>query len=665
MATRSDLAEARSHIGQARAGLADGDVETAKEELATSRNVISRADGRTNRLLWRVGQRVPVAGRSLRAVDGIVDVAEAAARVGREVVDRSSGILGPGGEVEVQVTDGRVELEPVEMAGAALEQLDLGPLERAHAKLESGPSDLLVGEVAEARRETLALSRSVLGTVERGRTLLAVLPDFLGAEGPRRYFIAMQNNGELRGTGGLIGYYAILTADDGQLGISEPAAPGILRAGRDEPAGPLTPVGTNEEYRDRYQHVNAAGFFSNVNVDPDLPTTGRVVTSLYETRTGEGIDGVVALDPVGLGTIMDAIGPVPVPEGLATGDNGTIPTPIDPEDIPRTIMIDVYDVLGSGQDQNEAFFQAVAVSAFEQIVSGGWDAVAVSRRIAEASGGRHLQLFSEHAEEQEAFELLGVAGAMTRPWPSDVLAVTANNAVGGKMDVHVGHEVTGRIALRRSAVEDGFRRSTSLEVGLQNPLAPDDHDIYITGSIPTYDGQRYSFEDGEPALNRTWFTVWAPETTALLEARDASGEKVNVGLGTIHGHRAVDRYLETPSRSENHFEVDLTGPVQLEADGGDLVYRLTVWRQAKAIPDRLDLSVVGLEGWDIAEASVRGGGDGSGMGVFGEPGPEVDLEVDGDRVHVTGDVTTDLHLEIRFSKPWRDRLLDWLRQPAF
>jgi hypothetical protein len=42
----------------------------------------------------------------------------------------------------------------------------------------------------------------------------------LGQNGPKRYFLAFQNNAEARGTGGLPGAFAIIEANHGKLAIT-------------------------------------------------------------------------------------------------------------------------------------------------------------------------------------------------------------------------------------------------------------------------------------------------------------------------------------------------------------------------------------------------------------------------------------------------------------
>ena len=82
------------------------------------------------------------------------------------------------------------------------------------------PDSLLLGPVAPARREAEAELSELNDKIHAASLVLQGLPRFLGAEGPRRYFFGAQNPAELRGTGGLIGAYSILTIDDGRFHFS-------------------------------------------------------------------------------------------------------------------------------------------------------------------------------------------------------------------------------------------------------------------------------------------------------------------------------------------------------------------------------------------------------------------------------------------------------------
>ncbi|WP_396229763.1 DUF4012 domain-containing protein, partial [Frankia sp. CpI1-P] len=51
----------------------------------------------------------------------------------------------------------------------------------------------------------------------------------LGANGPRTYFIAFQNNAEIKGTGGLLGVFGVLTANHGKVDLVRTASNTELR----------------------------------------------------------------------------------------------------------------------------------------------------------------------------------------------------------------------------------------------------------------------------------------------------------------------------------------------------------------------------------------------------------------------------------------------------
>ncbi|WP_250482636.1 DUF4012 domain-containing protein, partial [Caballeronia sp. GACF5] len=51
-----------------------------------------------------------------------------------------------------------------------------------------------------------------------------LLPTMLGGEGPRSYVLAMQNNAELRSSGGIIGSIALLHAENGRVTLQRQAS---------------------------------------------------------------------------------------------------------------------------------------------------------------------------------------------------------------------------------------------------------------------------------------------------------------------------------------------------------------------------------------------------------------------------------------------------------
>ncbi|MBW3664786.1 MAG: DUF4012 domain-containing protein [Actinobacteria bacterium] len=682
LAARSALLDARTAIANARTAMADVDLETARQEVARARGRMADARDRTDGPIWSAVGAVPLVGRSTETFRRVVDVGAAAVAVGEAALDDAEVLVGEDGALRVSVSDGVVDLAPLREADAALGDLPVDALRAARADLAAVPATWVPGIVRDGRATALQLADEALRTLEHGRLVTTALPPFLGADGPRRYLLAMQSNGELRGTGGLLGFIAVLSADRGRLELTEPQVHEALDeaiAKRtldpiDEP-GFLTgdhtdTVPTSPEFEARYGHVAAAGFFSNVNVDPDLPTTAEVILDLYEDRTGDRLDGVIAVDPIGAEQLMSVIGPLELPDE-AIDPRRPLPRRVPPAAVADVALIDIYEIAGSEHSEvRRVYSQAFAQAVFDTLLGGGWDGVAVGDQLALAAAGRHLQLFSRDEEEQAAFEALGIAGKLDAPTPavagaptSDLLAVTANNATGGKQDVHLGHRISGTYRLTLVPGADGTAsawREATVRTTVVNPLPRSGMDLYIIGNCLVGTAENACFE-GPPGLNRTWFTVWTPEEVAVRGATGPDGT-VPLGTGRIHGEHAIDHFLETPSESENWFEVSFDGDVQLTAEGGDLTYELTWWRQAKAIPDHLDLTIEAPDGWQIAEATVAGGGSGEGMGALGDGDP-VTIEVEDGRARLVGAATADVHVRVRFSKPLLRRVSDWLTSP--
>src|SRR5690606_16939145 len=91
----------------------------------------------------------------------------------------------------------------------------------------------------------------VVEQAQVGAELTAVLPTFLGGDEPRSYLVGAAALSELRGSGGLLGSFSILTADDGHLSFDDFADIDVIERTSEDPdvAAP------DEEYAARYRSL--------------------------------------------------------------------------------------------------------------------------------------------------------------------------------------------------------------------------------------------------------------------------------------------------------------------------------------------------------------------------------------------------------------------------
>jgi hypothetical protein len=662
---RRSLVVAQDELVTVRAAAGGLDLDQASASLARAEAELADARVRTLGPLWSVAASVPVVGDSVEVTRAVVLTASAAVDVARGALAQGDDVLGDG--LRIEVVDDQVDLAPLLAARDVLVGLPLDRLAAARDRLRAADPAWAPEELLDGRLRTLELADETLVTLERGRELLTALPGFLGADGPREYFLGVQTPAELRGTGGLIGYFAVLTIDDGrfQLGASE-AYDGLPDDGLPDDADeggaeavtqrigtlggdPADGATVDRDFARQYGHVAAAGNFSNINVDPDLTVTAPVALDLFQVRTGRALDGMVLLDQVGLGDLLTAVGAeLEIPAEFRVDND--LPASVPPQELTRLLTIDLYEELGDERSaERKALLEHLGDAAFAAVFSGGWDGIRVAEALAETSRGRHLQLHSRESAEQAAFTTVGIGGALQAPADADLFAVTANNAVGGKQDVHVGHHVTLEVAL--DDVRRGERgltavRTATVRTELENPLPTSGMDLYIIGNCLVDEARNQCFE-GPPGENRTWFTVWTPGDSALLDVRADDG-RVALRSSELRGLRVFDRFLETPSQSRSAFEVELDGVVATRLEGDELVYELAWWEQAKAIPTRLDVTLAPPQGWTVVAVEVAGGGDGQGLGVLGG-GEPLEARVEDGRGRLTGTVSADTVLTVRMA----------------
>lgn len=673
MVVRDGLRAAESELRRLPAAIAARDVSAVVRATATASGELTPAEQRIATSRWRVLAAVPRLGAPLALV---ADLA-ATMRAGLDVADvlATDEVLSG---VTPRVADGQIDLVPLVRLADALAEAPLDRLAVAIVRLEMSDTTLSPAVVRDARIEALALLRPALGTLERARDLTAGLPVFLGADGPRQHLVVLQTSSELRGTGGLVGVLAVLDADAGRLRVGAPRTFDAVATDGSAPGSTdVTPGGTEDlvlmslpggarpvleaTYEGRYGHVDPGGSLSNVNVDPDVPTTGEVLLDLYEQRTGLRLDGVVLLDPVGLATLLGATDTVlTLPPALVEGTSA--PRTLAPDELAAFVLAGVYEDFGDARSSDRDRLSVIlAGQALDGVFTRPWDGTRMTEAVLAAAAGRHLQV---HARDRVvALALRGtpaggrLADDLATP-AADVLAMTVNNAVGGKQDVHVGHATRIEVTLgdpaaagpvRQVEGPDGrslrvreLERRVSMRTTITNPLVRGGADLYVTGNCLVGTDRPGCFL-GPEADHRAWLTFWLGAADVLWAVRDADGYP-QVRVGKFHGVTTIDRHLEVGSRSSGWVEVIADGSVDVELGvDGTLVYRLRWWRQAKAIPDVLDFAVQLPAGWEAVDVRLdtgpRVGGDPDGTdGLLGPDRGRAPITVlpGADAVHASG-----------------------------
>jgi len=177
---------------------------------------------------------------------------------------------------------------------------------------------ILVGRLSEMKRwipgrwkpEVDRAIRTISEKLEiagKFRDLSETIPEILGLDGKRReYMVLLQNEMEIRATGGFVGSYAILSFEGGRLLSFEVKdvyeADGQLK-GHVEPP---------EEIK---KYLGEAGWFMrDANWQASFPQTSREIQWFLEKETGRKVDGVIGMDLAVAKMILGVTGEIYVPD---------------------------------------------------------------------------------------------------------------------------------------------------------------------------------------------------------------------------------------------------------------------------------------------------------------------------------------------------------------
>ncbi|HKZ87502.1 MAG TPA: DUF4012 domain-containing protein [Anaerolineae bacterium] len=147
-----------------------------------------------------------------------------------------------------------------------------------------------------------------LPVLQSGFDLLDRAPSLLGFDRSKTYLLLMQNDDELRPTGGFISAVARVTLDQGAIVDLDVRDSYQVDDYAHKPYGP--PPRPLLEFMG-----SELWLFRDANWSPDFPTSARQAAELYTYGQGVPVDGVIGLNQQAVREIVGALGPIEVEPG--------------------------------------------------------------------------------------------------------------------------------------------------------------------------------------------------------------------------------------------------------------------------------------------------------------------------------------------------------------
>lgn len=407
----------------------DGDKQGAAATLDTLKARSGAAAQLTSDPIWRAAEFVPWAGSNLTVVRELADI------VNEVTLDGITPVIELAGQLNLS------DFKPVDNSIAIQPLVDLAPqlaeASNALANAQSRVRDLersdTIGPVSAAADQLETVVDKAVNAVTSVERATALLPEILGANGPRNYLLLIQNPAELRAGGGIPGAMAVIHTDNGRIDL---AAQG---SSSDFSHFPSPVLELPLETRGLYGDITGE-YIQDVTLTPQFTISAPLAREMWRLQFGTEVDGVIAVDPITLAYLLQASGPVTLPGGeQLTADNAV-----------QVLLSDVYARFPNPDDQ-DLFFAAAASAVFSQVLGGDIDPKKMIESLARAGGEGRVLVWSADAASQTRLEETTLAGLLPA---SDRLnqkfGVYFNDATGAKMDYYLDRQITLEHAVCRN-----------------------------------------------------------------------------------------------------------------------------------------------------------------------------------------------------------------------
>jgi hypothetical protein len=420
---KDELTTARSLVSQVRDQLRRGETADVQQLVGEIRRHADRAKNDTDGFLWSIASHLPVLGDDVTTARGMT---RAIATIANDQLPPLAQVITQISPAKLRLPDGTIDVPGLVQAQQAVAKA-LPSVANATTTVMHLPGTHL-GALTSARRSLGTELTKLSGDLGGAHRALDVLVPMLAPGGRRTYFVAFQNPAESHGTGGLIGSWGLITVENGKANLTRVGTDAEL----DQSVGGTDPVAVNlpGDYLDRWANAFPTEDWRSGNLDPNFPYAGQIWSAKFAKQFHIQVDGVIAVDPYFLQSLVGPDGSIPLPDG----------TRLAGPQIPTYTMSTLYTKYANRDDVRKAQLTAIVRATFDEVQHARIEG-ALLQRLQDAAETGHLQIWSAHPDEQKAVLPTEVSGWMPDRTGPFVWFSTVNTA-GNKADFWTDRSVS-------------------------------------------------------------------------------------------------------------------------------------------------------------------------------------------------------------------------------
>ncbi len=408
--------------------------------------------------------------------------------------------------------------------------------------------------------------------------LAPTLPALMGTDRPVTYLILIQNNHELRATGGFISAVGQLTLENGEIAALEfKDSYEILNHDVEHPWAP--------EPMQRYLGIELM-FFRDTNWSPDLPTAAQLIRTIYQQNEGIKADGIITVDLHAVELLMAGFGQIRVPNLAQPITSENIveqikafwqQSPLVEESTQRNAEESSTNGEQDWWKHRKDFMPFLGEAAIKKLQTGSADYLSLIQALHRALEERSVQIWVDEPAAAQQLATLGWDGSLRPPPAGDFLALVDSNFGFNKVDsvlerhLHYTVEWPGGVSGGDSSDSSGEGQPAiaTASIVYDHPVAVAGHQCDIT---PRYGA---TYDDMSARCYFDYVRLYVPQGSRL---RDVSG----VDLTTTdsrpgeNGTQVFSAYFIARPGEKQTLQFQYELPERIQRDE----YQLTVRRQS-------------------------------------------------------------------------------------
>jgi hypothetical protein len=558
MKASADVQNARLAITKARQASSEPDA-TEKIALATTQaaSAASSARDRLDDPLWAVARSIPLLGCLPRAATDLTVVAD---ELANKTLPQATAVVSELAPNRV-FAGGVVDLVVVKRAGQAASNAAkaLATADQQIAGVNTcGWWGEQVGLTAAKDQATAQIS-DLSYTINQAAGASAIAPALLGAKGKKEYLLVIANPSEARGSNGIVGAIAILTARNGVLSVDRFESNSFFP----QPSSPRDPAEYGKDFARRYGDYLPTTYVANANASPDHPTGARVYLDMYADARGRRLDGVILTDPVALSYFLTATGPITLTDGEVLTASTLVPT-----------LLSKSYARFDDPVQRDEYFARVGKAAAGAILTPSVDPRALLDGLKRAVSENRLLVYSTDEVVQNQLIRLPVGGALPQQTTGPFLGVVTENGSASKLDYYLDRDIDYTYLPN----DDGSGIAT-IDVRLTNTAPKQGLPDYVTSN-----------RRGTPRnTHRVWLNVFTGAGSGFTEAT-LDGKPVELEAETELGLTVSSLFVDLPAGQSRTLRLVVSEP-----KGGTA---LRLWNQPLVRPATTTVNgIEAIEPW--------------------------------------------------------------------